>query len=327
MTSVPPLGRLEQVDPRKAWTSEPQDFTPWLQDNIGLLGEALGLEIGPDVQREVSVGGFSADLVAHDVGTDRRILIENQLAPTDHSHLGQILTYASGLSADILVWIATRVRDEHAQAVTWINEHTGEDVLAFAIEIGLMQIGNSALAPHFKVVVAPNEWQKSISTANPGAESKTAALYRSFWSSFITALKERDPGATTTDPAHAPRANWFAIGLGRTGFTTAFVFGWSPATSSARLRSEVYIDTGDKELNERFFDQLRDQREQIEADLDLPLEWSRRDDIQACRIYVEHPGSISDDAAQLSEYLTLGVDRMLALKKVFSARISHLSAE
>ncbi len=279
------------------------------------------------MQREVSVGGCSADLLATDVATDRRILIENQLAPTDHSHLGQILTYASGHDAGVLVWVATKVRDEHAQALTWLNEHTGEDVLAFAVEVGLMRIGESALAPHFKVVVAPNEWQKSVASVKPAGEGKTAALYRAFWGDFITALKEREPHATTTNPAHAPRQNWFAIGLGRTGFSSNFVFGWQSADEGAQLRSEIYIDTGDKEQNESFFDQLFEQRTEIEAELGYPLQWTRRDDIRACRIYALDPGSISDDEQELVQHRELGIERMLDLKRIFAPRVLGLSAK
>lgn len=324
MSPTPDLGRIEHVDPRTAWKSEPQDFTPWLQENIGLLGEAIGLEIDPDVQREVSVGGFSADLVAVDVATDRRILIENQLGPTDHSHLGQILTYASGLDAGILVWICTKVRDEHAQALTWLNEHTGEDVLAFAVEIGLLRIGESAPAPLFNVVVAPNEWQKSVASSKSASEGKAPALYRAFWRDFISDLKDRDPHATTTDPQHAPGQNWFAIGLGRTGFTSAFVFGWQSDTGN-RLRSEIYIDTTDKDLNERYFHQLLAQRQEIEAELGYALEWTERPDIRACRIFASEAGSIND-ADDLAAYRELGVTRMLDLKRVFAPRVAQLNA-
>jgi len=50
----------------------------------------------------VAVGSFACDVVAHEVGTGHKVIIENQLEPTDHSHLGQVLTYTR------LVWTRGR---------------------------------------------------------------------------------------------------------------------------------------------------------------------------------------------------------------------------
>src|ERR1700722_16213225 len=118
------LGRLERIDAREVWKDEARDFTPWLREHINLLGEALGLEIDADVQREVPVGLFSADLLGSELGSGATILVENQLEATDHGHLGQLLTYAGGLDARVLVWLAPTVRDEHRQALLWLNEHS-----------------------------------------------------------------------------------------------------------------------------------------------------------------------------------------------------------
>jgi len=88
------LGRLEQVDLRSVWKSEPYDSTPWLAEaeNLQFLSECLelpGLEL---VRTEHPVDNFSADIVCKVVDTDKFVLIENQLQKTDHIHIGQILT-------------------------------------------------------------------------------------------------------------------------------------------------------------------------------------------------------------------------------------------
>ena len=83
---------FSRFDARTAWKSEPYDLTPWLRARIELLGEALGLEIDADVQEEVAVGIFSADLLGTDLASTAAILVENQLEQTVHSHLGQLLT-------------------------------------------------------------------------------------------------------------------------------------------------------------------------------------------------------------------------------------------
>ena len=101
------------------------DFTPWLaeEDNLALLADAVGLEITID-ETESSVGDFNVDIYATETGTDRKIIIENQLEDTNHDHLGKLITYASGKSADIVIWVVKRAREEHRSAIEWLNNHT-----------------------------------------------------------------------------------------------------------------------------------------------------------------------------------------------------------
>src|SRR5580704_8713217 len=85
------LGRLERVELRDIWLSEASDFTPWLarKENLDILGETLGIDLEMEAQ-ERAVGPFRADILCKDIGTDRWVLIENQLERTDHNHLGQL---------------------------------------------------------------------------------------------------------------------------------------------------------------------------------------------------------------------------------------------
>ena len=94
------IGILEKVDLRLLWNGEPSDFTPWLAipENILLLGDKIGIELEVQEQ-EKSVGPFKADILCKDTVTDNFVLIENQLERTDHTHLGQLITYAAGLDA------------------------------------------------------------------------------------------------------------------------------------------------------------------------------------------------------------------------------------
>lgn len=106
------LSRLEEIrDLRTVWPHEALDFTPWLarEDNISLLADTLGLDISVE-EIESCVGDFNVDIFASETGTDRTIIIENQLEDTDHDHLGKLITYASGKSADVIVWLVKRAR-------------------------------------------------------------------------------------------------------------------------------------------------------------------------------------------------------------------------
>jgi hypothetical protein len=84
-----PLGRLERVELRNVWLSEATSFTPWLArtENMLVSAETLGIDLELEAQ-EKAVGPFRADLLCKDIGTDRWVLIENQLEKTDHTHLG-----------------------------------------------------------------------------------------------------------------------------------------------------------------------------------------------------------------------------------------------
>lgn len=143
----PTLGRLEKVDLRTYWKSESHDFTPWLASpqNIQLLAEAIGLELEVEAQ-EKGVGPFS-DILCKDTTTNDWVLIENQLEPTDHTHLGQLLTYAAGLQATTIVWVSERFTSEHRAALDWLNEITEEKFAFFGIEVELWRIGDSVPAP------------------------------------------------------------------------------------------------------------------------------------------------------------------------------------
>ncbi|MDA3857468.1 MAG: DUF4268 domain-containing protein, partial [Roseovarius sp.] len=124
------LGRLRRVELRNIWQSEAQDFTHWLarEDNLTLLGETLGIDLELEAV-EQNVGPFRADILCKDTLSDRWVLVENQLERTDHTHLGQLMTYAAGLDAVTIVWIAARVADEHRAAMDWLNEITDSEVV------------------------------------------------------------------------------------------------------------------------------------------------------------------------------------------------------
>lgn len=192
-----PLGKLERIDPRKVWTTEAQDFTPWLaqEENLSLLGEAIGIELEHEAT-EKSVGPFRADILCKDTVTGNWVLIENQLGRTDHDHLGKLLTYASGLNAVTIVWLAQPFTDEHRATLDWLNEITDDSFNFFGLEIEVWRIGDSAPAPKFNIVCKPNDWTSSVSKAArtlAEADLTDTRLFGRIWKNkaAVFALKNR----------------------------------------------------------------------------------------------------------------------------------------
>jgi hypothetical protein len=138
------ISRLEAVPLRELWRHEEHDFSAWLHDNIQVLGDALQMQLS-EPKKEVSVGSFTVDLVAEEK-TLGRVIIENQLAATDHDHLGKLLTYLTNLEAKTAVWITPQPRPEHARAVSWLNETTPDDVAFYLVQVAAYRIGKMFLS-------------------------------------------------------------------------------------------------------------------------------------------------------------------------------------
>ena len=158
------FGELKDIDPREAWPNEARDFTPWLADNLERLAQVIGIRMELEGS-EVKVEQFSADILARDPTDNSLILIENQLESTDHSHLGQILTYLAGLNAQTIIWVAKDFREAHLSAIRWLNQHTADPFAFFAVRVRVVRIGDdnsSLVAPLFEVLERPSEWDRQL---------------------------------------------------------------------------------------------------------------------------------------------------------------------
>ena len=304
------LARIERLDPRSTWSNEAADFTPWLQQNIDQLGEVLGLDLDVE-EREASVGPFSLDLLARD-GSGRPVIIENQLDTTDHSHLGQILTYAAGYKASVIVWIARDFRDEHRAALDFLNSRTGEDTEFFGVRVELWKIDDSRPAVNFDLVATPNEWGKS----REPRPSEKGEKYRVFFQELIDTLREEH---AFTKARKAQPQNWYSFSAGAKSFSYGANFGFH-----RRVWVELYISSPDKELNKRAFDRLQQQKVPLESELNATLEWQRLDKGKASRVSVRRPGSIDDNQETLEEIRRWMVDQLLAFKGAFGPRLPRL---
>ena len=217
------LGKLEHVDPRKIWADEAQDFTPWLAENLGLLSEELGLDLEL-VDKESRVGDFFVDIAATVSGQNASVIIENQLASTDHNHLGQLLTYASGQDADIIIWLATEFREEHRRAVDWLNRRTDDSVEFYGVTINVKKIGDSLPAAEFRPVVVPDAWQPASmgQTVKKPWVPPRDKRYRPFFSGLGHELSEKY-GFKEREGSHRFNHYNFETGFARIWYNLAFL--------------------------------------------------------------------------------------------------------
>jgi hypothetical protein len=155
------LAELEEVDPRTIFQRDGAGFADWLAVNLDQLAKELGVSGLREVGRDVGVGSFTVDVLAQ-TDRGRRVAITTQLEPSDHPHLGQMITFAAGLDVSAIIWITTRIGEEHRAVLDWLNQHGDDDVRFFGVEVRLMRIGSSAPAVTFHVEARPNDWQKVV---------------------------------------------------------------------------------------------------------------------------------------------------------------------
>jgi hypothetical protein len=240
------LGKLENVELRKVWPNEASDFTPWLSEHLGVLSEAVGMDL--EIRsREAPVGGFSLDILAHDVGRDRVVVIENQLEATDHDHLGKALTNAAGFDASAVIWIAKEIREEHRQALDWLNQRTGSEIGFYGVVLELLRIDDSRPAYNLRLVVFPNEFRKERVRQTDGTPERGEA-YRAFFQELIDCLREEH---RFTGARIGQAQSWYTYARGHSGISYGSSF-----AQGGRARAEIYIYGGTQEHNKALFNHL-----------------------------------------------------------------------
>lgn len=311
------LGKLKELTPadmRAIWPHEERDLSAWIRDNVDQLNEALGLQIEIE-EAERSVNGFSLDLVGTDNLTRKAAVIENQFDRSNHDHLGKLLTYSADQEAGIIVWLANDFHPAHVTALEWLNKITPHDLLLYAVKLEVFQIGDSAPAPRFQVVVRPPADKRPT----PGAQEPTqrGLAYKDFWARFIESLQRNHPGISKCR-SPLPQS-WLSTGAGRSGFGLAAAF-----TAEGIFRIELYIDTGNKEENEAAFHALLDARLGIEQSLGAELVWQPLEERRACRISVQRPGTIDSSAEEQVQLISWGGEWMERMKRVFLPLIKNI---
>ncbi len=301
------LGRMERIeDLRTIWPHEEYDFSKWLarEENLSALGETVGLDLELE-ETESAVGDFSVDIFARESGSSRGVIIENQLEDTDHDHLGKIITYAAGKDAEVIIWIVKRARDEHKQAVAWLNQHTDDNIGIFLIEIELWRIGDSLPAPKFNIVERPNEWAKTVKAAETLTPLKKFQL--SFWQQFSDyAFKDDKDFRKSFSRRKAFAMNWYNLSIGISSVVIEFTIN----TSRRRATAGLYIFAKRRDL----YDGLKDRASELESQLGQSIEWSEGE--KDARMLVSRKLEKDFDDKNYTAYYDWFMKEAVILKKI-----------
>lgn len=305
------LGTLKELkNLREVWAHEALDFTPWLanDENISLLADAVGLVINVD-ETESSVGSFHADILATEENTGQKIIIENQLEDSNHDHLGKLITYAAGKSADIVIWIVKHARDEHKAAIEWLNNHTDERIGFFLCEVKLFKIDDSDPAVKFEVIEKPNEWAREIRQSDSLSDLKQARY--SYWEAFQNYAFQNAEFAQKFRRVKSSVHHWLNFSAG----SSAYHFSIKQVRKRNILSVGLYID--DKNL----FNALFQNKDAIESETDLAFNWRELPDKDESQIILEKEVAF-DDEIQHAEQFSWLVEVMNKMKPVFKKYLS-----
>jgi len=305
------IGKLKEVDIRNLWKHEQYDFSEWLSqsENIKLLDDILGLTL-TDITKEAYVGSYRCDIFAKDESSGIKVIIENQLEASNHDHLGKIITYASGLDAEVIVWIVKQAKEEHRSAIEWLNNNTNNNVNFFLIELHAYTIENSVPAPFFEVIEKPNGFIKN-SKINGEQDNlnKSQSERLEFWNRFNEILIDRgkpfNVRKATTD-------HWYDVALG----TSEAHVSINLVNKESVVCIDLYIND-----NKELFDILYSRKDIIENDLGFKLIWDRLDNGKASRIKYKIKGLNYDNHSNYDELMNQVIDTTIKMRDTFKKYI------
>jgi hypothetical protein len=305
------LGRIVQVQPREIWPYEAHDFTPWLLENVDVLSDLLGMDLVLEAA-EHPVGNFSLDLFGYDEATGDVVIVENQLEVSDHTHLGQIITYAAGTNPKTIIWVAAGFRPEHRAAIDWLNERTDENTRFFCVAVKVVRIGDSEPAPDFELAAQPNDWEKQVRRATSASSegSQKAILYSEFWEFALGRIRAKHPQWTR---AQKSSGSWVDMPTGARDVAVSTVF------ARTGLSVQLYFKDANADNNKKRFEAVLAHREAFEAALGRPAQWDAMDGRKAARI-IDGPFEADiTDKESWPDLVDSVIDAQIRIRRAFDA--------
>ncbi|MCY4618779.1 MAG: hypothetical protein OXD50_09560 [Chloroflexi bacterium] len=315
------LGQLEEVPLRDVFDDEPNDFTPWLADNLDLLGGAIGLELERE-GTEVPVGDFFLDILAS-AGDFGRVAIENQLGPTDHSHLGQLMTYAAGVNAKALVWVASTFRPEYLDTVDCLNQWAASNVVVFAVEVRALKIGDSQMGADFRALTSPKGWaRRRRSTSQQTTMTDSERSRRTdFFDRLAKGALEQGLTDSTGLASVAKSKSFPCRGVKERGLKY-----WVDLRPTGVATVQLDVRTGDLERNLAIIKGLSEDKVDIEGELQfepdlLPPDPEGPNGRLSGRVITFREATVSDSQDRVTETLEWCLDVLAGYQRVLEPRL------
>ena len=314
------LGEIEDVPLRDVFADERSDFTPWLYENLNLLGDAISLELTP-VEREGAVGSLSVDIVATSELGD--VVIENQLGKSDHDHLGKLVSYAAGRDARFLIWVARTFKEEHKDSIDWLNRWMPEDLGVYGVEFSLMRINDSQPAPTFRIVASPDAPSSTVVSTEGDRQTGDEESSRrvEFFDQLVREARARDMTLFKKSRS-AAKSKSFPCGADVDGIKY-----WVDLLPEPKGGVTVKLDVRSKSgsLNTKIVEGLRNHASEIERELGFEPEFSVAR--VSGNVQVSRGGSVWDQPAELDELRRWILDSLEAFQRVLDHRVAEIINE
>jgi hypothetical protein len=305
------IGKIQRVTLREVWKHEAYNFTRWLQDNLDVLSDVIGLSLS-NAEREQSAGDFNVDLVAEDQ-SGNTVIIENQLEKSNHDHLGKLITYLATLEAKTAIWIVADPRPEHISAVSWLNESYASSF--YLVKLEAIRIGESPSAPLLTLIVGPSEETREAGKTKQEIASRYSDRQR-FWTDLLEGAKTRTRLFANISPGQ-----WGEIWATAGGRGLQYKFAVRQHDASV----ELYIDrTESEEINKKILAMLAEHKDDIETAFGGSLEWDSKEGRRSCRIWQQISGGGYRDDERWSEIHNRMIDDMIRLDKALRPFIDQI---
>jgi hypothetical protein len=311
------VGRIERLPLRDVWKHEAHHLTVWLEENLDLLADALGMSL-QSIEREKRVGDYIVDLVAQD-GRGDLVVIENQLERTDHDHLGKLITYVAMIDAKRAIWIVPEPRAEHLKAVQWLNEAGMAEF--YLLKLEAIKIGDSLPAALFTLITGPSD---AISAGGQikRDQANTNTKWGDFWKAFVEAGQRVSPLFKSVQPKDA----------GEIYSTLGYIRGfWIKQTFNRNVgRVEFYMDdtSKGKEFTTGLIHSLERRKDAIEQAFGGPLTWHELPQQRVSRISKTVDATVDFEApSSWQPCIDQMIDVTIRLDKAFRPHLATAVAE
>ncbi|MFY0544974.1 DUF4268 domain-containing protein [Brevibacillus sp. H7] len=211
------------------------------------------------------------------------MVIENQLDKSDHKHLGQLVTYAAGLNASVIIWVTPYIEDEHRRAIEWLNEITDDQVNFYLIRPEVIRINDSLPAVRFHVESAPSKFVRHLREAYKRDEAPRHSFRRMFWQEMFDYLA--DHGYPNTKGRQTTSDSWVTFSVGKSGVSANVCMG-----QGSKLRIELLLNSPSMDQNESAYVILKSKQSEIETIFENEeVVWDQMEGAKSFRIAVNYP--------------------------------------